>query len=106
MAESSLTFEQLLQYAVLIGAFFAIGSIVLFHTLTYTDEPFYPPPTPPKVKVVKVAPEPTPYQQYKKRLQEEIRYARLNPWKKPATILRFPIERTRRPNGYKKDSSN
>lgn len=43
------------------------------------------------------APAPNYYQDYKKRLQDEIRYAKMNPWRKDATVLRFPIERTRRP---------
>jgi hypothetical protein len=35
---------------------------------------------------------------FKSRLQEEMKYSKVNPWRKEATIIRFPIERTRRSN--------
>jgi hypothetical protein len=68
-----------------------LGSLLFILTIAvFLETKYYEPKKQDKTHVE------SSYKQWKKRLQEEVEYSRVNPWRKEAKILRFPTERIKK----------
>jgi hypothetical protein len=79
-----------MEYLIILMCLMALVSVVIWHTINFSDT------TPQNRQQKSKIEEKSSYQDYKKRLQEEIAYSNINPWRKPAKVLQFPMHRVKR----------